>query len=195
MPKSSNPPVATVSLLDVPSCLPAHQLIQHVKPLGSHIKCREVNLALAAIPVSFNHSRWEIGMSLALYVALEKEIPGFDASSVCGKLLAKAQRKLDGIARRHGLTPLEDFISTAPEDILAFLEDAGGVPEGVEIPPEEWFEPSDGLRTVRGLLEHLRRDSTGDKNHKGVITDLKATEQVLAAAAEKGVRFHLAIDA
>ena len=70
-------------------------------------------------------------MGVALYVALEKEVPGFDASSVCGKRLEKAQEKLDDIAKEMGLTPLGDFISVAPEDVLAFFEDQGGVPEGL----------------------------------------------------------------
>jgi hypothetical protein len=73
-------------------------------------------------------------MGVALYIALEKEIPGFDASSVCGKCLARAQTRLDGIARQQGLIPLEDFISTAPEDVLSFFEDAGEMPEGLEPP-------------------------------------------------------------
>jgi hypothetical protein len=44
-------------------------------------------------------------MGVALYVALEQEVPGFDAASVCGKRLEKAQARLDGIAK-NGLTPL-----------------------------------------------------------------------------------------
>ena len=133
-------------------------------------------------------------MSVALYVALEKEIPEFDASSVCGKLLAKAQKKLDGIAQRIGLRPLEDFISTDPEEIRGLLEDVDGVPDGLEIPAEQWFKASDGLKTVRGLLEHLRDDPAGIRDVRGVINDLEATEQVLAVAAKKRIRFHLAVD-
>jgi hypothetical protein len=133
-------------------------------------------------------------MSVALYVALEKEVPGFDASSVCGKLLAKAQESLDAIARRQGLTPLEDFIRAAPEDLLAFLEDSGGVPEGVEMPAEDWFAPSEGLKTVRGLLRHLRHDPSAVRHAEEVCDDLEAAGRVLAAAAQQGVRFHLAVD-
>ncbi len=133
-------------------------------------------------------------MGVALYVALEKEIPGFDASSVSGKFLAKAQKKLDGIAQRKGLKPLEDFISTNPEEILGLLEDVGGVPDGLEIPAEQWFRPSEGLKTVRGLLQYLRDDPSGIRNVRDVINDLEATAEVLAAAAKKRIRFHLAVD-
>src|SRR5262249_43788202 len=122
------------------------------------------------------------------------EIPGFDASSVPGKLLAKAQTSLDRIAQGQDLTPLEEFVSAAPEDVLAFLEGEGGVPEGVEIPPEAWFEPAEGLRTVRGLLHHLRHDPCGVPRAREVCDDLEAAERVLLAAAGQGVRFHLAVD-
>jgi hypothetical protein len=127
-------------------------------------------------------------MGLALYVALEKEVPGVDASSVCGKALAKAQARLDGIARQHGLTPLEDFLSVAPEDVAALLGDEGEAPEGLGLPAEQWFDPADGLRTVRGLLTH------GGDRPAGVRDDLEATERVLLAARQHGVRFHLALD-
>jgi hypothetical protein len=133
-------------------------------------------------------------MGVALYVALEKEIPGFDASSVCGKFLEKAQTRLDGIAKEHGLTPLGDFISVAPEDVLAFFEDQGGIPEGQEPPAEEWFDPAEGLRTVRGLLSYVRDNPSSVRQARGVCDDLEAAEEVLAAAKEHGVRFHLAID-
>ena len=32
------------------------------------------------------------------------------------------------------------------------------LPEGLEIPGEEWFDSSEGLRTVRGLLDRIRHD-------------------------------------
>jgi hypothetical protein len=72
--------------------------------------------------------------------------------------------------------------------------EASGVPEGLEIPAEQWFEPAEGLMTVRGLLNHLRADPSGVRNIERVISDLEATEQVLVAAADQGVCFHLAVD-
>ncbi len=133
-------------------------------------------------------------MGVALYVALEKEVPGFDASSVCGKSLAGAQEELDAIARREGLAPLESFLSVAPEDVRAFLEGEGETPEGLELPAEEWFSPAEGLKTVRGLLHRLGEEPSAVRRARAVRDDLEAVEQVLVAANEHGVRFHLAID-
>ncbi len=128
-------------------------------------------------------------MSVALYIALEKPIPGFDASSVCGKSLEKAHARLDGIARERGLTPLGDFLSTDPEDVRAFFG-----AEGLQLPAEQWFDPAEGLRTIRGLLSYLRENPAGVNPARRVREDLEAAEAVLLAAAEHGVRFHLAVD-
>ncbi len=133
-------------------------------------------------------------MSVALYIALEKEIPGFDASSVCGKHLEKAQAKLDGVARERGLTALGDFLSTDPEDVRAFFGVEGGMPEGLQLPAEQWFDPTEGLRTVRGLLSYVRENPAGVSRARGVREDLEAAEAVLLAATQHGVRFHLAVD-
>jgi hypothetical protein len=127
-------------------------------------------------------------MSVALYVALERDVPGIDASAVCGKFLSRAQKQLDAIARRQALTPLEDFVSMDPQEVADLF---GAIPEGLT---EQWFEPSEGLKTVRGLLNYLRQDPSGIRNAREVCADLEATERVLAAAREQGVRFHLAVD-
>lgn len=135
-------------------------------------------------------------MGAALYISLEKPVAGFDTTSISGKALEKAQAQLDGFARKLGLTPLADFISTDPEEAAAFLEDEGGIPEGLTIPAEEWFDASDGLRTVQGLLDVIRRDPERLRNVivDHVRVDLEAAEAILAAAKDAGVRFHLAVD-
>ena len=50
-----------------------------------------------------------------------------------------------------------------------------------------------GLRTVRGPLSYVRDNPASVKQTRGVLDGLEAAEQVLAAAREHGVRFHLAI--
>jgi hypothetical protein len=67
------------------------------------------------------------------------------------------------------------------------------MPQGLEPPAEEWFDPAEGLRTVRSLLSYVRDNPASVKQGRGVCDDLEAAEEVLAAAREYGVRFHLAI--
>ena len=131
-------------------------------------------------------------MSVALYIVAEQTIPGFDAASVCGKALEKAQNRLDALARSHDLTPVSDFISIDPDEAADFLEGEGI--DDVEIPAEQWFDAADGLKTIQGLLGAVRADPAKLKNADRVLEDLEAIEKVLLAADEQGVRFHLAVD-
>ena len=66
------------------------------------------------------------------------------------------------------------FFSQNPEDAAEFVEDASA------LPPEQWFEPVDGLTTVRALIAHfspMPADST-------VVDDLR--EFVTLAKAKPG---------
>jgi hypothetical protein len=135
-------------------------------------------------------------MSVALYIIFEQEMPGFDASSVDGKYLEKALTQLDGIARSLGLVPLATFISGDPSEAAALLGDAGDVPDDVHLSEEQWFEPAEGLKTVQGLLDVIRRDPSRVRNAdvKRVMADLENTEKGLLAACERSIRFHFAVD-
>lgn len=62
------------------------------------------------------------------------------------------------------------------------------------VPPEEWFEASEGLKTVRGLAAFLRSTQDRIASSDDVAADLEEIEQILMAAEKHGVRFHLSID-
>ena len=62
------------------------------------------------------------------------------------------------------------------------------------VPPEEWFEASEGLRTVQRLLAFLRTDQHHIAKPEGVVGDLEEIAQILKAAERAGVRFHLSVD-
>jgi hypothetical protein len=135
-------------------------------------------------------------MGVAIYVVIEKEIPGIDASSVSGKALAKSSEQLDRIARKNGLLAIQEFMSVDPEEAGAFLEDSEIALDDVKIPEEQWFDPADGLKTIRGLLDFLRDNPTAlskvPLSH--LQDDLLAAEKVLSVALKHGVRFHFAVD-
>src|SRR5688572_4257478 len=92
-------------------------------------------------------------MSAALYIVLERKEPGLD-TYVDGKALSRAEGELDTLAQSLQVTPLMKFFSVDPEELLAEVEGLGGeVPD--EAPPEEWFSATEGLVTVRKLLQHV----------------------------------------
>lgn len=131
-------------------------------------------------------------MGAALFIVLEQEIPGFD-SFVGGKAISHASKGLDRIAQKLGVTPLMDFHSMDPGEASGFLEDLG-VSDEVAIPPEAWFAPDEGLRTVEALRTHLRRRTEVLPRLDDVLADLDAFARVLGKAKEAGVRWHLQVD-
>jgi|SRR5579885_644877 hypothetical protein len=124
-------------------------------------------------------------MSVAWYVVLEREIPGFDPF-VNGKALAKAGDALDAIAKRSGVKPILSFFSLTPE-MAAFAENEGALPSKVE---ETWYMAGEGLKTVRMLLQELEQNSANDP----VVKDLEDFRRVLETLQQHNVRWHLAVD-
>jgi hypothetical protein len=127
-------------------------------------------------------------VSAALYIVLSEANPGFE-SFVSGKALSHHEHKLARLANDLGVTPLMEFFSMSPADVLATFEDPTAVePEVVaKLKPEVWFPPQDGLTTVRALV------GTSELPN-GVREDLIEFERVLSLAAKQGLKWHLAVD-
>ena len=125
-------------------------------------------------------------MSVAWYVVLEREIPGFDPF-VNGKALAKAGDALDASAKGSGVKPILSFFSVTPE-MVAFAEN-----EGAELPSiveEAWFEAAEGLKTVGLLLQEVKKSSA----NASLVKDLEDFRDVLETLQKHNVRWHLAVD-
>jgi hypothetical protein len=142
-------------------------------------------------------------MGVALFIVPEREVEGLD-TFVNGKALAHVD-DLDDLARAAGVRPLMEFFSQSRGDLLGLVGEEGDdgelhLPEGVEAPPEGWFDAGAGLETVRGLLRLLGETpealgrTTGGFTADGVVEDLRGFEEVLAGLAREGVRWHLAVD-
>ena len=133
-------------------------------------------------------------MGAALFIVLNREISGFDPF-VNGKSLSKESETLDRIATKLGVKPLMEFFSTSPDEMAAFLEgeDVGEIAE-MKFREESWFDPEDGLATVRSLLSYLRERPDAIGNYEEVISDLREFEQVLLKARDHGVKWHVSVD-
>ena len=132
-------------------------------------------------------------MSAALYIVLEREGVGSDAS-VNGKALSKAETALDQIARQLSVTPLMEFFSLDPEEAAEVVEEHGGDPDTMEFEEEQWHEASSGLASVRALRDYVAKQPSSGPNAGGVIADLADFERVLQSAQEQGLRWHLSVD-
>ncbi len=134
----------------------------------------------------------------ALFIVLEKPIPGFD-SSVNGTALSASEERLDRLAKKLKVTSLMDFFSISPQEAMDFLEgeaEATGTPLS-DIPrleEEKWFSATEGLTVVRALHQELVRNPKYAPKSKAIINDLNEFEKVLKRAAAEDVRWHLAVD-
>ncbi len=132
-------------------------------------------------------------MSLAHYIVLERDIPGFDPF-VNGKCMAHASDELDALAKRLHVTPLMEFFSTDPG---ALAEEFGEPSDGRDYSPEVWYEPEAGLQTVEALLAYLvdNPEAIHEPNPDyRIVDDLREFQAVLQRARTECVKWHMDID-
>jgi hypothetical protein len=127
-------------------------------------------------------------MSSALYIVLDRKIPGAD-TFVNGKSLAKHKDELEAMAKRLGVTPLMRFFSVSKEELESLKEEYEISLKKAE---EKWFSVEEGLRTVNALLQNLSGSKLKDVAR--VETDLREFVGVLELARANGIRWHLAVD-
>lgn len=128
-------------------------------------------------------------MSVAYYIVPEREIEGFD-HFVDGKALGHSNEKaLKKLCEKLGVRPLMEFLGQDPAEFGEFSEDVAGEVAGVQ-----WFDSSEGLATIRALLQYLAKNPKAMQNSSALVEDLHAYETVLARFEAEKVRWHLALD-
>lgn len=125
-------------------------------------------------------------MGAALYIVVENKPEDMDVF-VNGKALPEAGERLTAAATQAGVKELMSFFSASPEQAAEFMD---GYASGM--PPEQWFEPADGLATVRALLVHCTASAL--EADAGVARDLREFETVLERVKQAGLRWHLSVD-
>jgi len=130
-----------------------------------------------------------------LYIVLEREISGFDPY-VNGRNLAHTSDELDALAKRLTVRPLMEFFSAHPDEVAGLFDEESGGPglEGLEVPPEMWFEADDGLKTVERLLAHMADNPNAVSDSKRVVEDLREFQSVLQRLSAERVKWHLSVD-
>jgi hypothetical protein len=130
-------------------------------------------------------------MSSALYIVLDREVPGLD-TFMNGKALAAAEEVVTANCERLGVRDLWSFYSVDPLEVadpLDDLDDFGDLDVREGSTAEAWFPATDGLATIRAL-----RQALPGKAVSAVLTDLSDMERILAEAERAGARWYLAVD-
>jgi hypothetical protein len=123
-------------------------------------------------------------LGAALYIVAENSPEEIDLF-VNGKALSRASARLASAAKKLGVREIMSFFSQNPGDAAEFMaEDAPA------LPPEQWFDPADGLVSVGALIAHFSASPTDS----AVVDDLKEFEVVLQRLKDAGLRWHLAVD-
>ncbi len=130
-------------------------------------------------------------MSNALFIVLEREVSGIDASSVDGKFWSRNLDWLNEVAGKLNVRALSTLISVNPQDAATFFESEGGDPADLPFRAEEWFDASEGLRTIDALLDHTKSSKPDDQH---LLRDLIDCKRLLDRARRENVRFHFAVD-
>ena len=133
-------------------------------------------------------------MAASLYIVVEGEDPGFDIF-VNGHALARNEDALERLAERLKVRPVLDFFSADENSMALLLEQGAGNPEWAHhLPEPQWFSPAAGLDTVSALLDLLREAPTAlGSETAAVVSELREYDRVLRKAAERGLRWHLAV--
>jgi len=131
-------------------------------------------------------------MALALIVTLEKDLSESAAyvKAKSGKALARELEKIDFAARCKGVQQPSTLLSESQAALAEQLKADGFDPSKMRLPPEQFYPAADGLKVVRALQQYVSEKLNDFKQPNPILRDLKAAEELLAAAEAAGVRFH-----
>ena len=133
-------------------------------------------------------------MAASLYIVVEGEDPGFDIF-VNGHALARNEDALERVAESLQVPPLLQFFSADENSMCLLLEQGAGDPEWArQLPEPQWFDPADGLTTVRALIRFMIGSpvSFGSETQP-ILNELREYERVLEKTRMHKLRWHLAV--
>ena len=129
-------------------------------------------------------------MSVAYYIVLDNDQPGFD-TFVNGKFLAKDAEKLDAICEKMGIPKIDDFTAMSEDALADLLDEDIEWPEGEG---EQWFTADEGIAFVMALTEHIKANPETLSHPPEVLEDLAEYAEVFAKAKAIGAKWHLNLD-
>jgi hypothetical protein len=146
--------------------------------------------------VSFTFDqRWRF-MSGAFLIATDKR-SAEPKPEFFGLELSRAEKSLSKLAKELGVPPLSSFVSVDEEDqeMLAELARESGVDTSDWKPePVKWFQPAEGLKTVKALITRLTEDEKAVKKQEQILRELSDLQHVLTGIGKKKAKWRFWID-
>ena len=93
------------------------------------------------------------------------------------------------------MRPLIEFFSADENSMALLIEEGAGDQELIRrLPPPQWYSAGVGLATVTALVQALEAEPQllGSESYR-VLGELVEYAEVLGKAAERGLRWHLAV--
>jgi hypothetical protein len=133
-------------------------------------------------------------MAASLYIVVEGEDPGYDIF-VNGHAMARNEDALERLAERLNVNPLLEFFSADENSMALVMNQGAGIREQFHsLPRPQWFDPSEGLLTVRALIDFLATAPAAIGSETlPVLIELREYERVLSKTSQRGLRWHLAV--
>jgi len=133
-------------------------------------------------------------MAASLYIVVEGEDPGFDIF-VNGHALARNEDALERLAEWLHVSSLLEFFSADENSMALLLEQGDENPDWpLPLPQPQWYDASEGLLTVRALIDYLSESpATLGADTQPALDELREYERVLRKTALHGLRWHIAV--
>ena len=133
-------------------------------------------------------------MAASLYIVVEGVDPGYDIF-VNGHALARNEDALERLAERLNVRPMLEFFSADENSMALLMEEGSGRTDwSSQLPDPQWFDPAEGLLTVRALLDYLGSAPVAlGSETPAVAQELREYERVLRKTAQKQLRWHVAV--
>lgn len=128
-------------------------------------------------------------MSVAYYIVLDNEEPGFD-TFVNGKHLAH-EDGLDELCKQLHLKTFESYLAMSDDDISDLLGEDIDLPEGEG---EQWFSPEEGLTWVTTLSDYIKANPSSVIEPQDCLEDLAEYAKVFEKAKSISANWHLNLD-
>jgi hypothetical protein len=129
-------------------------------------------------------------MGMTLLIAKRVDVSGYVPNEEFPTLCRNIHR-VDGVLKRAGVTIIETFVSADPEQVVDFVESVGIEPSTVSIPPQRFFDPNDGLVSVREAIRLIEADPQALHGVRdAVLDDLREVANELEWTKANGGDFY-----